>query len=212
MARGSATPTGTRARTRSARPTPTRSSTSRASSRADLPAAPGRRWRGQDRDHLDHGSAVGSPADRVEPERGPAHSTPTPRTSTTCSRTSPRGHEGPKVRQAFAMATKRDAYVTANGGKQVMTPTYVICNPVLKCYTRTSTPSGRPPRVTRWRRRRSCRTPARRCRSTSRSSTARRRPGRRVRCAEADVGPGRLQRDARGHHRRCTTAPSRASP
>ena len=29
----------------------------------------------------------------------------------------------PKVRQAFAMATNRDAYVTANGGKQVMTPT-----------------------------------------------------------------------------------------
>ena len=28
----------------------------------------------------------------------------------------------PKVRQAFAMATNRDAYVTANGGKQVMTP------------------------------------------------------------------------------------------
>ena len=25
----------------------------------------------------------------------------------------------PKVRQAFAMATNRDAYVTANGGEQV---------------------------------------------------------------------------------------------
>ena len=54
------------------------------------------------------------------------------------------------------MATKRDAYVTANGGKQVMTPTYMICNPVLKCYDKDFNPFGAPPRVTRWRRRRSC--------------------------------------------------------
>ncbi len=40
----------------------------------------------------------------------------------------------PKVRQAFAMATNRDAYVTANGGTQVMEPTYAICNKVMACY------------------------------------------------------------------------------
>ncbi len=40
----------------------------------------------------------------------------------------------PKVRQAFAMATNRDAYVTANGGTQVMEPSYAICNKVMKCY------------------------------------------------------------------------------
>ena len=40
----------------------------------------------------------------------------------------------PKVRQAFAMSTNRDAYVTANGGTQVMEPSYAICNKVLKCY------------------------------------------------------------------------------
>ena len=50
----------------------------------------------------------------------------------------------PKVRQAFAMATNRDAYVTANGGKQVMTPSYTMCNPVLKCYNKDSNPFGAP--------------------------------------------------------------------
>jgi peptide/nickel transport system substrate-binding protein len=50
----------------------------------------------------------------------------------------------PKVRQAFAMATNRDAYVTANGGKQVMTPSYMICNPVLKCYNKDFNPFGAP--------------------------------------------------------------------
>lgn len=50
----------------------------------------------------------------------------------------------PKVRQAFAMATNRDAYVTANGGKQVMTPTYSICNPALKCYSKDFNPFGAP--------------------------------------------------------------------
>lgn len=40
----------------------------------------------------------------------------------------------PKVRQAFAMSTNRDAYITANGGPQVMVPTYAICNKVLACY------------------------------------------------------------------------------
>jgi peptide/nickel transport system substrate-binding protein len=50
----------------------------------------------------------------------------------------------PKVRQAFAMATNRDAYVTANGGPQVMTPTYMICNPVLKCYSKDFNPFGAP--------------------------------------------------------------------
>jgi peptide/nickel transport system substrate-binding protein len=51
----------------------------------------------------------------------------------------------PKVRQAFAMATNRDAYVTANGGPQVMTPTYMICNPVLTgCYNKDFNPFGAP--------------------------------------------------------------------
>jgi peptide/nickel transport system substrate-binding protein len=50
----------------------------------------------------------------------------------------------PKVRQAFAMATNRDAYVTANGGKQVMTPTYMMCNPVMKCYNKDFNPFGAP--------------------------------------------------------------------
>ncbi len=40
----------------------------------------------------------------------------------------------PKVRQAFAMSTNRDAYVTANGGKQVMEPSYALCNKALACY------------------------------------------------------------------------------
>ena len=50
----------------------------------------------------------------------------------------------PKVRQAFAMATNRDAYVTANGGTQVMTPSYSVCNPVLKCYGKDFNPFGAP--------------------------------------------------------------------
>jgi peptide/nickel transport system substrate-binding protein len=50
----------------------------------------------------------------------------------------------PKVRQAFAMATNRDAYVTANGGPQVYTPTYAICNPVMKCYNKDFNPFGAP--------------------------------------------------------------------
>jgi peptide/nickel transport system substrate-binding protein len=50
----------------------------------------------------------------------------------------------PKVRQAFAMATNRDAYVTANGGPQVMTPAYVICNPTLKCFSKGFNPFGAP--------------------------------------------------------------------
>lgn len=39
-----------------------------------------------------------------------------------------------KARQAFAMATNRDAYVTAYGGKSVMEPTYALCNKTLPCY------------------------------------------------------------------------------
>jgi peptide/nickel transport system substrate-binding protein len=39
-----------------------------------------------------------------------------------------------KARQAFAMATNRDAYVTAYGGKQVMDPSYALCNKALPCY------------------------------------------------------------------------------
>ena len=50
----------------------------------------------------------------------------------------------PKVRQAFAMATNRDAYVTANGGKQVMTPSYSMCNPALPCYSKDFNPFGAP--------------------------------------------------------------------
>ena len=86
----------------------------------------------------------------------------------------------PKVRQAFAMATNRDAYVTANGGKQVMTPTLLrSATRPASATARTSTRSARPLRVTRPRRRRSCRTPARRSRSTSRWSTARPPPATR---------------------------------
>ncbi len=51
----------------------------------------------------------------------------------------------PKVRQAFAMATNRDAYVTANGGPQVMTPSYSVCNPSLPCYSKDVNPFGAPP-------------------------------------------------------------------
>jgi peptide/nickel transport system substrate-binding protein len=50
----------------------------------------------------------------------------------------------PKVRQALAMATNRDAYVTANGGTQVMTPSYSICNPELPCYNKDFNPFGAP--------------------------------------------------------------------
>jgi peptide/nickel transport system substrate-binding protein len=39
-----------------------------------------------------------------------------------------------KARQAFVMATNRDAYSTAYGGKQVMDPTYALCNKVTACY------------------------------------------------------------------------------
>jgi peptide/nickel transport system substrate-binding protein len=50
----------------------------------------------------------------------------------------------PKVRQAFAMTTNRDAYVTAYGGPQVMAPAYVMCNPVLKCFSKDFNPFGAP--------------------------------------------------------------------
>ncbi|MEO3938233.1 ABC transporter substrate-binding protein [Dermatophilaceae bacterium Soc4.6] len=51
--------------------------------------------------------------------------------------------KNPKIRQAFAMSTNKDAYVTANGGPQVMTPTNAICNPALACY-QDSNPFGAP--------------------------------------------------------------------
>ena len=41
------------------------------------------------------------------------------------------------------MPPNKDAYVTANGGKQVMTPTFSMCNPVLKCYSQ-GNPFGAP--------------------------------------------------------------------
>ena len=47
------------------------------------------------------------------------------------------------VRQAFAMSTNRDAYITANGGPQIMTPTYAICNQVLACFQKFN-PFGAP--------------------------------------------------------------------
>lgn len=40
----------------------------------------------------------------------------------------------PKVREAFAVATNRGAYITANGGTSVMDPTFAMCNKTLKCY------------------------------------------------------------------------------
>jgi peptide/nickel transport system substrate-binding protein len=49
-----------------------------------------------------------------------------------------------KVRQAFAVATSRDAYITAYGGPQVMIPTYAMCNQKLKCYKEFN-PFGAPP-------------------------------------------------------------------
>lgn len=39
-----------------------------------------------------------------------------------------------KVRLAFAMATNREAYVTAFGGPTVMSPSYALCNKELACY------------------------------------------------------------------------------
>ena len=39
-----------------------------------------------------------------------------------------------KARQAFAMATNRDAYVTAYGGKQAAIPSYAMCNQATPCY------------------------------------------------------------------------------
>ncbi|WP_409483654.1 ABC transporter substrate-binding protein [Arsenicicoccus dermatophilus] len=39
----------------------------------------------------------------------------------------------PKIRQAFAMATNRGAYITAYGGPSVMTPSFGMCNKALKC-------------------------------------------------------------------------------
>lgn len=39
-----------------------------------------------------------------------------------------------KARQAFAMATNRDAYVTALGGKSAAEPTFALCNKTLPCY------------------------------------------------------------------------------
>jgi len=50
----------------------------------------------------------------------------------------------PKVRQALAMATNRDAYVTANGGKEVFTPTFGMCVAVLPCYDKDFNPFGAP--------------------------------------------------------------------
>ncbi|MGB8384480.1 MAG: ABC transporter substrate-binding protein [Dermatophilaceae bacterium] len=40
----------------------------------------------------------------------------------------------PKARQALAMATSRDAYSTAYGGKSIMDPTYSMCSKLLRCY------------------------------------------------------------------------------
>ena len=40
----------------------------------------------------------------------------------------------PKAREAFAVATNRDAYVTAYGGTQAMVPAYAMCNKALKCF------------------------------------------------------------------------------
>jgi len=39
-----------------------------------------------------------------------------------------------KVREAFAVATNRDAYVTAYGGPQVDTPSYAMCNKTQACF------------------------------------------------------------------------------
>ena len=95
---------------------------------------------------LDYGPAAGAPADRVEPEReaGRTINTDAPYIDYVQPNVTSEVMKDPKVRQAFAMATNRDAYVTANGGKQVMTPTYMMCNPVLKCYNKDFNPFGAP--------------------------------------------------------------------
>ncbi len=48
-----------------------------------------------------------------------------------------------KARQAFAMATNRDAYVTSLGGQRAMTPTMAMCHPYLACH-RDMNPFGVP--------------------------------------------------------------------
>jgi len=44
-----------------------------------------------------------------------------------------------KVREAFAVATNRDAYVTAYGGPQVESPSYAMCNPTQGCFKQFNT-------------------------------------------------------------------------
>ncbi len=44
-----------------------------------------------------------------------------------------------KVREAFAVATNRDAYVTAYGGPQVDSPSYAMCNPAQQCFKHMTT-------------------------------------------------------------------------
>lgn len=48
-----------------------------------------------------------------------------------------------KARQAFAMATNKDAYITALGGPQVAVATNAMCNKEVKCYQE-SNPFGTP--------------------------------------------------------------------
>lgn len=48
-----------------------------------------------------------------------------------------------KARQAFAIATDRDAYVQAHGGPMALTPTFSMCNKGLPCYRETN-PFGAP--------------------------------------------------------------------
>ena len=94
------------------------------------------------------GPAVDAPADRRRTRPRPARTTnPTaPFVDYVQPNVTSEVMKDPKVRQAFAMATNRDAYVTANGGKQVMTPSYSVCNPALPCYSKDFNPFGAPDR------------------------------------------------------------------
>ena len=108
----------------------------------------------------------------------------------------------PKVRQAFAMATNRDAYVTANGGKQVMTPSYSVCNPELPCYSKDFNPFGAPtagdPAAAKKVLQDAGKTLPITITVVYRKTATRDAVARRT---QADVGPGRLQRDPRRRRR-----------
>ena len=116
------------------------------------------------------------------------------------------GHEQPQGPQAFAMATDKDAYITAKGGKQA-DPANSMCNPGAHGLQEDSTRSGRPARVTRPRPRRCSSSRQDAARSRSRWPTARRADAGQgpVRRRSRTLGQGRLQGHPRRRHRSRTT-------